>query len=218
MLRRFQDLAQSDTAPYTQWESIFREMPVLHTPRLLLRAPRMADARDMYEYSRDPEVARYVLWDAHRGLYDSRSHLRYLIRRNMRGGPGTFAVEERATGAMIGTIGFTWMDNDNRSAEVGYSFARAVWGKGYATEALRETLRFSFEVLRLNRVEGQHDLRNPASGTVMAHAGMTSEGTLHQRILIKGEFADTRLYAITSSRWQQLQDIGGDAAKPAETP
>lgn len=210
MLRKFQELALKDQAPQTLWESVFRDMPQLATPRLLLRAPRMEDARDMYAYSRDPQVARYVLWDAHTGLFETRSHLKYLIRRNQRGGPGTFAVEERATGRMIGTVGYTWMDSENRSAEMGYSYARAVWGKGYATEALRELLHFSFTVLGLNRVEGQHDLRNPASGAVMARAGMTSEGTLHQRIFIKGEFADTCLYAITRDQWtmRHNKDIG----------
>lgn len=208
MLRKFHELALTDV-PQTQWEGIFRDMPPLVTPRLLLRAPRMDDARDMYGYSRDPQVARYVLWDAHRGLYETRSHLRYLIRRNQRGGPGTFAVQEIATGRMIGTIGYTWMDSDNRSAEIGYSYARAVWGQGYATEALKEMLRFSFEELKLNRVEGQHDLRNPASGAVMARAGMVSEGTLHQRIYNKGEFADTRLYAITRDQWTEVQSKQG---------
>lgn len=211
MLRRLTEFALAEDAAGGGWEGVFRDLPQLRTPRLLLRQPRMADARDMYAYSRDPEVARYVLWEAHRGLYDSRGHLRYLIRRNQRGGPGTFAVVERTTGQMIGTIGYTWMDADNRSAEVGYSYARAVWGKGYATEALREVLRFSFEVLRLNRVEGQHDVRNPASGAVMAHAGMACEGTLRQRILLKGEYADTCLYAMTRDQWAQG---GRQAADP----
>jgi ribosomal-protein-alanine N-acetyltransferase len=207
MRRKFQELMLTEE-PITGWESTFRDMPQLVTPHLLLRAPRMGDAQDMYDYSRDVEVARYVLWDAHRSIYETRSHLRHLIRRNQRGGPGTFAVVERQTNRMIGTIGYTWMDADNRSAEIGYSYARAVWGRGYGTEALREMLRFSFDVLSLNRVEGQHDTRNPASGIVMARAGMHNEGTLHQRIYIKGEFANTCLYAVTRDQWALRESEG----------
>ena len=129
MRRKFQELMFNEE-PITCWESTFRDMPQLVTPHLLLRAPRMGDAQDMYDYSRDVEVARYVLWDAHRSIYEARSHLRHLIRRNQRGGPGTFAVVERQSNRMIGTIGYTWMDADaaRRSAIP----TRAVWGRGTA--------------------------------------------------------------------------------------
>ena len=46
-------------------DGFFHDLPELETGRLLLRKLRMTDAQDMYEYSRDPEVARHVLWDAH---------------------------------------------------------------------------------------------------------------------------------------------------------
>ena len=48
-------------------------MPELRTPRLRLRKMTMRDAQDIYRYSRDPEVARHVLWDPHRSIGDSRA-------------------------------------------------------------------------------------------------------------------------------------------------
>ena len=56
-------------------------MPDLETDRLILRKLTMHDAEDIYAYSRDPEVARHVLWDAHRSIGESRAYLRYMIRR-----------------------------------------------------------------------------------------------------------------------------------------
>ena len=64
------------------------------------------------------------------------------------------------------------------------------------TEALRQVVEFGFQELRLNRIEAQHDVDNPASGRVMAHVGMQYEGTLRQRIKNKGRFVDVALYAI----------------------
>ena len=43
-------------------------MPTLETERLRLRKLTMRDAEDIFRYSRDPEVARHVLWDAHRSI------------------------------------------------------------------------------------------------------------------------------------------------------
>ena len=88
------------------------------------------------------------------------------------------------------------VSKENRSAEVGYSLSRDYWNQGIMTEALRAVIRFGFEELRLNRIEAQHELDNPASGQVMRHVGMQYEGTLRQRIKNKGRFVDVALYAI----------------------
>jgi ribosomal-protein-alanine N-acetyltransferase len=95
---------------------VFGHLPALHTSRLTLRPARMSDAEDMYEYSRDPEVARHVLWDAHRSIHQTRAYLRYLIRQYRTAAPGTFVITLRDTGKVIGTIGFMWVQTDNRSA------------------------------------------------------------------------------------------------------
>ncbi len=174
----------------------FARMPTLRTERLILRPARMSDARDMYEYSRDPEVARHVLWEAHRSIHQTRAYLRFLLRQYRMAAPGTFVIELISTGQVIGTIGFMWVQMDNRSAEVGYSLSRAYWNHGLMSEALREVIRFGFGPLHLNRIEAQHEVDNPASGRVMAHAGMRREGLLRQRIYNKGRYVDVELYAI----------------------
>ena len=43
-------------------------MEEIETERLLLRRMEMRDARDLFEYSRDEEVARYVLWEAQKNV------------------------------------------------------------------------------------------------------------------------------------------------------
>ena len=178
---------------------VFSHLPTLLTSRLTLRPVRMSDAEDMYEYSRDPEVARHVLWDAHTSIHQTRNYIRYLIRQYRSAAPGTFAIALRDSGKVIGTIGFMWLQMDNRSAEVGYSLGRRYWNQGYMTEALQAIVEFGFTRLNLNRIEAQHECDNPASGRVMLKAGMQREGTLRQRIYNKGRFVDVDLYAIVRS-------------------
>ena len=177
----------------------FSHLPTMLTRRLVLRPVRMSDAEDMYEYSRDPEVARHVLWDAHRSIHQTREYIRFLLRQYRNASPGTFAIALRDSGKVIGTIGFMWVQPDNRSAEVGYSLSRAHWNQGYMSEALNAIVEFGFTRLGLNRIEAQHDCRNPASGHVMLHAGMRHEGTLRQRLYNKGRYVDVELYAILRS-------------------
>lgn len=177
-------------------QSVFSSLPVLETRRLRLRPLTMRDERDMYRYASDPAVSRHVLWEAHESPRQTRAALRAAIRQYRSGAPSSFAIERKADRRMIGTIGFMWINCEHRSGEVGYSLARDCWNQGYATEALLAVLRFGFETLRLNRIEAQHEVSNPASGRVMQKCGMTCEGTLRSRVFNKGHFSDVRLYAI----------------------
>lgn len=181
---------------------VFGHLPTLLTPRLILRPARMSDAEDLYEYSRDPQVARHVLWDAHTSIHQTRAYLRYLLRQYRNAAPSNFVIALRDSGKVIGTIGFMWVQQDNRSAEVGYSLSRQYWNRGYMSEALRAIVEFGFSKLLLNRIEAQHEIDNPASGRVMLHAGMRREGTLRQRLYNKGRYVDVELYAILRSDFE----------------
>ena len=62
-----------------------------------------------------------------------------------------------------------------------------------------------FRSLPVNRLEAQHDVRNPASGRVMEKCGLRQEGILRSRILNKGEYVDVALYALLRSDWENAQ-------------
>ncbi len=118
--------------------------------------------------------------------------------------PGSLAIERKEDHRVLGTVSFSCIDCDSHCAEIGYSLARDVWNRGYATEALGALLRFSFEELRLNRVEAMHDPRNPASGRVMEKCGMTREGLLRGRVYSKGQYRDVYLFAILRKDYEAL--------------
>ena len=171
-------------------------MPDLETGRLRLRKLTMRDAQDIYEYSCDPQVAKYVLWEAQTSVSEARGYLRFMLRKYRLGEPASWGIEYKATGRIIGTIGFMWIQRDNASAEVGYSLHRGYWNQGIMTEALQAVLQYGFYSMNLNRIEAQHETKNPASGAVMRKCGMVKEGTLRQRMRNKGRFVDVDLYAI----------------------
>lgn len=183
-------------------KAAFKHLPVLEGERLRLRAPRLEDAADLYCYARDEENCRYVLWDKHRSLSHSREVLRTIIWQNRRGLPGTFAIELKAEGRLIGTIGFQSIDAEALCAEVGYTIARRLWGRGLATEALGLLLAYAFDTLLLGRVEASHDVLNPASGAVMRKAGMKETGLEAGSLIIKGRRADMMRYAIDRADWE----------------
>ena len=189
-------------------DCLFDDMPRLETPRLILRRLEMRDAPDLFDYSRDPQVAKHVLWDAQTSVSEARAYVRYMLRRYRAGEPASWGIEEKETGRVVGTIGYMWYQRDNNACEVGYSLARRRWNRGYMTEAFAEVLRFSFEELGVHRVEAQHEVENAASGAVMRKCGMRKEGTLRGRLYNKGRYVDVDLYAMLRedyARWARTE-------------
>ncbi len=180
----------------------FRHLPILHTERLILRPIRRSDAKAMYEYTRDKEVARYVLWDPHRSLMDTCETISEMKRQYRHGWPCSFAIALAGSDQIIGTIGYMWLNTENCSAEIGYSLSRKYWNQGYMTEALKAVLDFSFNTLELHRIEAQHDIRNPASGQVMKKNGMIQEGILRDRLHNKGQYCTIAIYSIINPKDQ----------------
>ena len=185
-------------------------MEEIETERLLLRRMEMRDARDLFEYSRDEEVARYVLWEAQKNVSESRAYIKFMLRKYRAGDPASWCIVRKDESRVVGTIGYMWFQPENNAAEVGYSLARDCWNQGYMAEALRAVLRYSFEEMAINRIEAQHEVGNPASGAVMRKCGMCHEGTLRSRLYNKGRYVDVELFAILR------QDYMGTRALPGE--
>ncbi len=184
-------------------QDFFSRLPVVETPRLTLRRARMADTADIYRYAQDPEVARHVLWDAHRSIFETRSYVRFLLYQYRSGLPDSWVIVLKETGHVIGTIGYMSYTADNATVEVGYSLSREHWGKGLMTEALSAVIGETFRVLKLHRIEAMHFTDNPASGRVMHKCGMTHEGHMRERINCKGIFRDVEMWGILRKDWQK---------------
>ena len=188
--------------PRLEGADYFASPPVLDAGEVLLRPLTRKDVADIYAYASDPEVARYVLWSPHRSLSDTRRYLRYVRALYRDGLPSSWGIELKKTGRVVGSIGWMAYAPEHRSAEIGYSLARFCWNKGYMTAALSAVLRSGFESLPLDRIEGQYDLRNPASRRVMEKCGMHPEGVLRHRLINKGEPVDVGVCAILRSEWE----------------
>lgn len=193
-----------DMDDYPDARKVFSHLPQLETPRLILRPMKYRDAQDIYQFSKDPQVARFVLWSAHESVWDSIRYIRYLKQLSNAGDPTSFAIQLKATGKVVGTIGFMAYSEEHSTVEVGYSLARWLWNQGIMTEALRCFLDLCFNRMHIHRVEAMYDVRNASSGRVMEKCGMHHEGILRGKVFNKGEFADVNMCAILREDWEKM--------------
>ncbi len=99
-------------------------------------------------------------------------------------------------GQVIGAIGLRF-EPENARAELGYWVTGPCRGRGLATEAASEVVRYALDGAGLHRVYASHFARNPASGRVLQKAGMVYEGVLRGHTLKWGKHEDCVFYGIT---------------------
>jgi RimJ/RimL family protein N-acetyltransferase len=122
-------------------------IPVLETPRLILRGPRLDDFEAMVAIWTDP-IVRTHFHGAALTREDIWGRLLRGIGMWAAFGYGLFAVEEKTTGAYVGATGVfdTKREIDLPVAampEAGWTLAPRVHGKGYATEATKAALAWT---------------------------------------------------------------------------
>ena len=98
----------------------------------------------------------------------------------------------------IGQIDFYKCDMDHNNVEVEYCISRLYQKKGFATEALKGVIDFTFKETSFVRIQAFHRGKNPVSGKVLLKAGMQYEEThkMSYRYKNSGEYDDKVQYGI----------------------
>lgn len=182
----------------------FSRLPEMETARLRLRKMKPADSEDMFAYAKRDEVTRYLTWRSHPSERYTHGYLEYIQKHYAIGNFYDWAIIEKASGRMIGTCGFTRLDAQNDTGEIGYVLNPDFWGKGLAAEAAERIVEFGFEKLLLNRIEARFISENAASRRVMEKIGMKFEGTYRGAMMIKGKYRDISVCSIMRDDYESV--------------
>src|SRR5690349_22386843 len=120
----------------------------------------------------DPEVMRYVAGGVLPDLEAVRSTLRRYEEQQAQLGFSSWALVERETAGLVGDAGFG-VFAPTGDVELGYTLARAYWGRGLATEAAAACLAAGLAQLPVTRIVALVDEENERSARVAERIGMT---------------------------------------------
>jgi RimJ/RimL family protein N-acetyltransferase len=141
--------------------------PVIETERLILRQWRGTDVAPNTAMLADPGTARFITVD---GKPITSELAGWRNAAVMAGhwalhGAGMFVVEEKQRGKYVGRVG-PWFPPGWPGFEVGWGIAREFRGKGYAVEAARASIDWSFATFELDQIMHCIDCENMASQAV----------------------------------------------------
>ncbi|HWF15478.1 MAG TPA: GNAT family N-acetyltransferase [Acidimicrobiales bacterium] len=181
-------------------------IPVLTTERLVLRPFTLDDLSALTAIHTDPSFWWYPL----RGGMSEEETREFLVRvigRYESDGFGVEALEDRASGKLIGWAGLAvphFLPEILPAVEVGWRLAEPCRGRGLASEAGAAAVRWGFAEGGLDRIVSIYEHENTASGRVMERLGFTLERTTSGTL--RGE--TVRVMELTRQQWEALDAHG----------
>ncbi len=181
----------------------------IDTPRLQLRPIAETDVDGIFEHAKDPELPRFMTWQAHRDRDETRAWIANQQDLLLAGTDVTWTI--RRGSELAGTIsllGVRWHLRAWRvdRAEVGYWVAPPLHGQGIATEAGQVVMRWAFETLGLHRLTIGCIEDNKASKRVIEKLGFRYVGREEESLFNHGRWWNHLRYELTISEW-------GDSAR-----
>lgn len=175
-------------------------MNTIETERLILRNWSTADAPDLYDYAKNPNVGPHGGWKPHEDLAESKE----IIESLFLGKYSCWAIVDKEKQKVIGSIGY---EKDEKRPnincmELGYALAEPYWGKGLMTEAAAAAISYGFETMKLSMITIYRNPVNKRSGRVIEKCGFTYEGTLRNaNKIFDGSIRDIACYSMTREEY-----------------
>ena len=148
---------------------------MFETERLVLKEFSIADAQGFYELNLDPEVLRYTGDVPFNSVAEAETFIRNYTHYD-RYGFGRWSVFLKDTGEYIGFCGLNYRPSVDE-VDLGFRLRRSHWGKGYATEAARESLSYGFKTYNLEKIVARAMKENLASQRVLQKLVMRFQKT-----------------------------------------
>ena len=171
---------------------------VIYGGRVRLRRIERSDLPRFASWLNDPEVR-----DGLAAFYPmSLAQEEAWFESNLKLEPASqpFALEARVGGAdfaHIGGLGFHQIDWRNRTGEVGIFIGeKALWGRGFGTEAMRALVAWGFQELNLHRVQLRVYEDNARAIRSYEKLGFKLEGRLRQDRFHQGRYFDTLMMGL----------------------
>lgn len=117
----------------------------IETPRLVLRLPSAEDAEPLMEIHHDPLAIKYVVFGtAPGGITAAWRNVAVMLGHWHLRGYGQWTVIEKTNNEVIGRVGL-WHPEGWPGIDLGWIIRRSRWNQGFATEAARAALDWTWE-------------------------------------------------------------------------
>ncbi len=177
-------------------------IPVLETERLVMRAPRLGDAKALAALANDRRIAENTRRIPH--PYSPTDARDFIGAVNGANGETAFLITLRDA-TIVGACGIAMQDG---APDLGYWLGAKSWGQGYATEAVRGLLDFAFTERNHEWLQAGARVTNPASRRVLEKCGFQWTGVGLCRIRALSSSVPIDRFRLDRGLWASLRSWG----------
>ncbi|MCF7930015.1 MAG: GNAT family N-acetyltransferase [Acholeplasmataceae bacterium] len=153
-------------------KKLYKRMPSVYFDDYCLRTIKKSDAKDMYEYGKDPEVTQFLNWGPFIMPVEAKKSIQTIFYPRIKEGlPRGYAVIDLKKSKMIGTIDFHSKIINVNGAEVGFVIHKDYWNQGIMSKALNRLIQIGFDYLDYDLIRIKHLKKNVASQKVILKNG-----------------------------------------------
>jgi RimJ/RimL family protein N-acetyltransferase len=180
-------------------DDVFR----LEAKHLWLRWPRATDAAAIAEFAAKPDVAHMTAEIPH--PYPPREAERFILKARAENAAGLalhVVLADKAAGCAIVGVASARAGQE-QNVEIDYALAPQVWGKGFATEAVRVLVDLIFNVTPAVRIVANSRVDNIASRRVLEKSGLVFIGEGLDPLPARGGLYPCYHFALDRASWHR---------------
>lgn len=174
----------------------FNPFPNLETERLLLRRVVPTDVKEIFALRSNSETMKYIPRPLLKTDEDALEHVAMIDSKIDTNEGINWAITLKDNPKLIGIIGHYRIKPEHFRAEIGYMLLPEYHGKGIISEAVKEAIRYGFQVMKLHSIEAVIDPENQASAKVLEKNGFVKEAHFKENEYYDGRFWDSVVYSL----------------------
>jgi RimJ/RimL family protein N-acetyltransferase len=180
----------------------------IETNRLLIRIPKLADAKDIALGLNNKNISKYMMtmpypYDLEMAKKFIKRSIKFSNEKKIK--KYDLVIELKSDKKVIGGVGLSDIDYIRRIAGIGYWLNEDYWKQGITSEAVKSVLKFAFTNLKLRRINLTCNEKNEGSKSIAKKFGFKLEGIIRKAHMpvSTGKIADKYYYGLLKEEWSK---------------
>ncbi|MGB3368841.1 MAG: GNAT family protein [Acidaminobacteraceae bacterium] len=157
----------------------FSPFPLINTDRLILRQLKKTDSRYLYLMRNNPKVSKYLDRPLYKDLFETAESIEKL-NHGIGHNNWIFWAIENEDGKFVGTICLWNYNHEFNVCDIGFELDPKFQGNGYMTEAIKATVKFAFDIIKLNGIWGFTVTENESAINILTKNNFKQEQIIEE--------------------------------------
>jgi ribosomal-protein-alanine N-acetyltransferase len=144
---------------------------IFETDRLYVRKWKQTDLKSLHQLYSDTaiteDISPELTIEETKRIFNAQ-----LLQYNIDECIGRYLIIEKISGAFVGTF-LLRKTIDRSGVEIGYAFRKEDWGKGFATEIVKQGVQYVFTYTGFSSIYAFTEIRNDGSKNVLDKSGFS---------------------------------------------